>query len=119
MGYFFLAPAVLYLIAFSIYPLIYAVNVSLRQFILSKPYLGMEWVGLMRSLRFTIRWEIYDNVDDLLDPAFDRALRWRLQDRFADWWWDISLFETPTETDIPPEGRLLAVAVDRKIRQHF
>jgi multiple sugar transport system permease protein len=45
-GYFFLAPALVYLIAFSVYPLFYAVNVSLRQYILSKPYLGMPWVGL-------------------------------------------------------------------------
>ena len=45
-GYFFLAPALVYLIAFSVYPLLYSVNVSLRQFILSKPYLGMPWVGL-------------------------------------------------------------------------
>jgi multiple sugar transport system permease protein len=45
-GYLFLAPALIYLIAFSVYPLLYSVNVSLRQFILSKPYLGMPWVGL-------------------------------------------------------------------------
>lgn len=45
-GYLFLAPALVYLIAFSVYPLLYSVNVSLRQFILSKPYLGMPWVGL-------------------------------------------------------------------------
>jgi multiple sugar transport system permease protein len=50
-GYFFLAPAFLYLVAFSIYPLIYAVNVSLRQYILSKPYLGMQWVGLDNFVR--------------------------------------------------------------------
>jgi len=50
-GYLFLAPSVIYLILFSIYPLIYALNVSFRQFIISKPYLGMEWVGFQNFWR--------------------------------------------------------------------
>lgn len=45
-GYLFLAPAVLVLLAISAFPLIYAVNVSLHQLIISKPYLGEPWVGL-------------------------------------------------------------------------
>jgi multiple sugar transport system permease protein len=45
-GYVFLAPALIYLIAFSVYPLLYSIDVSLRQYIISKPYLGMPWVGL-------------------------------------------------------------------------
>jgi len=50
-GYFFLAPAFIYLILFSIYPTIYALSVSLRQYILSKPYLGKEWVGFQNFWR--------------------------------------------------------------------
>ena len=50
-GYFFLAPAFIYLILFSIYPTIYAISISLRQYILSKPYLGMKWVGLANFWR--------------------------------------------------------------------
>jgi multiple sugar transport system permease protein len=62
VGYFFLAPALLYLIAFSIYPLIYAVNVSLRQFILSKPYLGMKWVGLNNFARVLTDSNFHDSM---------------------------------------------------------
>jgi multiple sugar transport system permease protein len=50
-GYFFLAPTVLLLLAISVFPLIYAVNVSLHQYIISKPYLGKPWVGLRNYAR--------------------------------------------------------------------
>ena len=62
-GYFFLAPAFIYLILFSIYPTIYAINVSLRQYILSKPYLGMKWVGLQNFQRV------------LTDPQFHYSMK--------------------------------------------
>ena len=61
-GYWFLAPAVVYLVIFSIYPLVYAINVSLRQFILSKPYLGMEWVGLENFARVLTDSHFHDSV---------------------------------------------------------
>jgi multiple sugar transport system permease protein len=62
IGYVFLVPAVLYLIAFSIFPLIYSINISLRQFILSKPYLGMPWVGLNNFARVLTDSNFHDSM---------------------------------------------------------
>jgi multiple sugar transport system permease protein len=51
VGYFFLAPTIVILLAISLFPLIYAINVSLHQYIISKPYLGKPWVGLGNYVR--------------------------------------------------------------------
>jgi multiple sugar transport system permease protein len=50
-GYLFLAPTMIYLIVMSIFPLIYAINASLRRILLTKPYLGRPFIGLGNFIR--------------------------------------------------------------------
>jgi len=45
-----IAPAVIALLAIGLYPLLFALDVSLRQYQLSKPYLGTDFVGLQNYL---------------------------------------------------------------------
>lgn len=45
-----IAPAVVTLLAVGIYPLLFALDVSLRQYQLTKPYLGTDFVGLQNYL---------------------------------------------------------------------
>ncbi|MCS7062020.1 MAG: sugar ABC transporter permease [Anaerolineae bacterium] len=45
-----IAPAVVVLLAVGIYPLLFAIDVSLRQYQLTKPYLGTDYVGLQNYL---------------------------------------------------------------------
>ncbi|HDY87555.1 MAG TPA: sugar ABC transporter permease [bacterium] len=61
-GYFFLAPAVVTLLAVTLFPLIYAVNVSLHQYIISKPYLGKPWVGLGNYARLFTDKDFYSSL---------------------------------------------------------
>ena len=58
-GYFFLAPTLFVLVAISLFPLVYAINVSLHQYIISKPYLGKPWVGLNNYARLFIDKDFY------------------------------------------------------------
>jgi len=55
-----IAPAVVALLIIGIYPLIFAVDVSLRQYQLTKPYLGTPYVGLQNYiavLQDTLFWQ--------------------------------------------------------------
>jgi multiple sugar transport system permease protein len=45
-----LAPAIIILFAVGIYPLVFAVDVSLRQYQLTKPYLGTPYIGLQNYI---------------------------------------------------------------------
>jgi len=47
---FLLAPAIIILFAVGIYPLVFAVDVSLRQYQLTKPYLGTPYIGLQNYI---------------------------------------------------------------------
>jgi multiple sugar transport system permease protein len=49
-AFFLLAPSIIVLFAIGIYPLLFAIDVSLRQYQLTKPYLGTPYIGFQNYL---------------------------------------------------------------------